>query len=73
MLVRLFRKLKGYVCVRLDIQDIRVMSLNIPNVMSISQLQLYIKDAMELIVKLTFTQLKVSTHALSMILLLTQR
>ena len=58
-----------FVTVQLDILGIRVMNLNIPNVMSISPIQLYTRGAMELTVKLTFTQSKVLIHALSLILL----
>jgi hypothetical protein len=58
-----------FVTVQLDILGIRVMNLNIPNVMSISPIQLYTRGAMEKTVKLTFTQSKVSIPALSLILL----
>jgi len=52
-----------FVTVQLAILDTHVTILNIPNVTLISQTQLFTKDAMELIVKLTFTPSKVSIHA----------
>ena len=69
--IRKQEKMK-FVSVQLDILAIRVMILNLPNVMLMSQIQLYTRGVMELTVKLTFTQSKVSIHALSLILLLKQ-
>ena len=73
ILVKLMWLVMRFVTVQQDILDTRVMSLNIRNVTSISQVQLFTKDAMEQIVTLMFTQSRDLIHVSSMISLQAQR